>query len=276
MIGSPGSAHLGPAAENHIDLAAFAPGGQRVAVVRGGSLLFGDLGDGGWGWHRLAEDGGGIARIAWNRAGSVVAAYDAASRRVTLWRNIAEAPEAVTLAELPAGSLTALAAEDDSAVAAFEDGDTGGVYRIAAENARLVTAVARPTSLAIVGGTLYIADAGRGEILRVLNYREAPVVERFAVADEPSAIALLNGGRTLAVTVKDAILSWNLDAPAEVRRIELAFRPTRLEPVGEGSVFLLTARMRVDDVLQSFDSAAPEPVVRFVPAGEAPPSESVR
>jgi hypothetical protein len=281
MIGAPGSAHLGAAVESGIELAAFSPGGRRVAAVREGSLYVADVNASEWIWQRLAGDAEGVATIAWNRAGNVAAAYDAVARRITMYRNFGEAPEALAMTELPAGKLISMAAEDDAVVAGFEDGDAGGVYLITADTAVRIATAAQPSALAVGGDgrDLYIADLGRNEILRAANFREPAGVELMAGAgqgiDEPSALALSKDGAKLTAAVKDALVTLDLSGASPPSRIDLAFRPTRLEPLGEGAVMLLTRRSRPEDVLQVLDLGG-EPVARFVPAGEAAPGESVR
>ncbi len=281
MMGVPGGAYLGVAVASGVELAAVSPNGRAMVVSRQGKLLLGRHTADGFDWSALAEDLPVPDQIRWNRASTAVAVV--ASGRPLLWRTTGETAGAISLAAIPEGPITALAVEDSAgALVVAIAGDTdGGIYRADAEAARLLARLANPGPLALDGrGGLFFVDRDRQEVLVISEYSRASDIQLLAGSAHGLAdlvgLALASGGRSLLIADRKTrrLIQWDLAEFAVSRTIDVGFEPARLEPFGDGKLFLLSHRSQSSDTLYVLDHGA-EPAVYFVPAGDAEPGQPV-
>ncbi|MGH9671953.1 MAG: hypothetical protein ACRD44_02140 [Bryobacteraceae bacterium] len=261
IIGSPGSAYLGPAAVTELDFASIAPDGRSALAVRSGTLWLGALIDGGWAWGSLRDQG--ASSIAWDRSAGAAVVYETAPRRLTLFRGLDAEAKSEPLAALPEGELTALAVDSDAVLAAVGD----AVYRIDAASAKLLANVEKVSAIVLRGGDLYAADRARGEIARLRNYREPSGLERVAAVEAPVAMSLGADGATLLVAGAGKLVTLDAASGTVTREWITPAVVDRLEMAGE--LHLLNARLRAEDVLHVLDNGS----VWFVPAGRVTLSE---
>jgi len=274
MIGVPGSSHLGAGLADGMEMAAVSPSGRLILASTEGRMLLGRIDEAGLKWSALGPEPA-PELIVWSRSSATAASYNADSRRLVLWKNLDGQPEAIALPLPEQGELTALVVESsgDGVVASVD----AAVYRFDAAGASVLARLERPGALLLGAGErdLFVVDRGRQEILTVRGYRETPDVARLAgqglgIAD-PVALALSPDGGSLLIAQARSLVVWDLTA-ADIRlQMGLDFEPTRLEPLVDGSVYALNARLRAGDVLRVLEFGD-QPAIYFVPAGEATPS----
>ena len=295
VIGVPGAAYLGAPLAAGVDFASVAPDGRRALAVSRGTVYYVRGLDTGVPRWRILEQRASADRAAWSPDSGTVAVWSAESGRLRLWRGLGDgtaaalyretrgsrfrtlgrgAPGAPRLEELGAvdGVLSALAVDGRGGVFCAVP---GGVYRAGAGGpASLIVRVEDPVALAVSDSALFVADRRSGEILEI---REAegggPDVRLFAGPgrgiDDPAALAVVDGGRTLVVAEArtERLKFFDTATGAQTGEIEAAVRPTRLLPLGE-RLLLLNDRRKANDTLYVLDRAGP-PAVYFIPAGSA-------
>lgn len=303
MLGIPGASYLGDPLADAIDLASVSPDGRlAVAATDAGLFLLRGLETGSPVWVRLAA-AGNPELIAWNRTSTAVATYSGGYLR--LWTRLKETlevsralrsgrraslrerrvglrlpPMAKDLGDVSVlgGRVTALAVDGSAAVLiGIEDAVSGGVYRLASEgDAVLLARAASPSSIVLAnsGRDLFVTDRDRQEVLEVRNFRDGADVIMFANeslgVSDPVAAALSRDARTLLVASGSGrcLARYDLQSRALIDQMELDFEPSRLEPLGDGSVFLLNSRGGRNGVLRVLEEG-PNPAVFFVPAAGA-------
>ncbi len=278
VIGVAGSAYLGGALVEGVELASFSPDGKRVLAAIDGNWMLGSWNVQGLSWTRLSDGALEPERIAWSDSGEAVAAYSG-SGRLWLWQDAGEGLRASELGEVPAGKLTAMAVSDaGSLLIGVEGAAGGGVYLLTpGEQTRLLLSAARPSGLAFSrdGADLFVTDRDRNELIQIRDYRGAAAAALFAnrnlglsdpvavslSADRKGLLVANSGTRTLAM--------YELASGALTGVIELDFEPTRLELLGGSSLLLLNSRAGLQEPLRVLETG-PEPAVYFIPAESSP------
>jgi hypothetical protein len=130
-----------------------------------------------------------------------------------------------------------------------------------------------PSGIALTGSgrNLYVADRARQEILEIRNYDDGAEVVLFAGEalgiSDPVGVSRSADGRSLIVAggAQRSLLIYDLTSSSLSTRIDLDFEPSRIERLGEGSLYLLNSRGEQNNILEVLQ-AGPSPAVYFVPA----------
>lgn len=263
--GVPGASYLGSAIVGGLTRAFAAPDSRSAVVVEEGGvrvvsgLLEAESRD------FVLPDSTDASLAAWSADSSAFAVYDGASGELKLYRLAAGG---ATLSFAVKARISALAVDGAGAyaVAAAESGE---VFLYDSEGpARLLATVDKGGALAISGADLYIADAGRGEILVVRGLPEASGATLFArELGRISGLAVTPDGRAvLAASGSERslrVFDPSSGAPLAARQLE--FEPTRLQRLSP-TLFLLKEGAG-QEPFQVLDISR-EMGVYFVPAGE--------
>lgn len=265
MIGVPGASYLGGALAKDLENASVAPNGLMALAVREGKLGLLDLTVNESRWVELSP--AAAARIAWS-ADSSAAAVWSANGRVEVWRNLKEQPQSAALGNLE--DVTILAADSTGAVAAAAG---NAVYRLQeGANPELLARINDVSALALSGDgrSLYAASRKDNTVLELADWRNTGGATLLAGENagvlSPEALALSADGRKLIVANEASLVMIDRATRAVTETINLSFKPTRLERLGDGSAFLLNNRQQGQplEVL----SGGPEAKVFFVPVEE--------
>ena len=255
IAGVPGAAYLrGSLAV--ADQGSVSPDGRFAVLAADGELTLLDLISG-----RVSKLGAakGLDAIAWGADSKSVAVE---AGRVALWTGLDAQPEAAPLAAFE-GDATALAVSGRSVAAAAK----GGVWLLTADGSRLIAPVEDPSALAIAGGTLYVADSARKEILAVRNFDGSAeislIANETAGIDSPAALAV-ESGLLYEADASRKVLVLNLATGEVVRQLDLDFEPGRLEAFARG-MYRMDSRRAAGQPVQILKAGA-EPAVYFVPA----------
>ena len=288
VIGTLGAAYLGSPLAARLDAASVSPDGRLALVAEGGNLFvlrgieIGEVRSSGLPRGSLIPE-----RAAWSQDSSTAAVV--AGDRLLLYSGLDAPPagrpvrapsrsldkRALSVAQVDLsglGSITALAVDDSRLVLV---GAEGGLYRLTADGDRALLAAAGSVSgILVAGGGLYVTDRARNEVLEIGNWRESADVKLFANQSQgvhdPVGVALSRDGRSLWVAggASKSLTLLDIASRGMVQRMELGFEPTRLSPIGGGSVLLLNERNSEVEVLQALEDG-PEARVYFVPAANA-------
>lgn len=284
ILGTAGAAYAGAPAVRGVDYASPASDGQRALVARNGNLyLLSRLGAGAPVWRTLREEASDLGQSVFSASGQAAVVHDTAHHRLELWKNLNDVPEPAGEIDLNdiAGRLVSLAIHADGATvfAAFqEDEQSAALYLLAANAApRLLVTLERAGALLLAGDTLYAADRGRNEVIRIKDWNTAFQLTTIATAghgvDDPVGIAVAEDGKTLYVASGEArqVLAIDISHQAVKAALDLSFRPTGLER--SGNLLLLASGVPGLRPAQVLDPARFE--VFFVPVSAAPvPVES--
>jgi hypothetical protein len=254
VLGSFGSATLGPAILSDVEFATMAPLQQRGIACRGvecfaftGQAL--EL-------QAVPEQREMPEGSAWSASGDTVVLYS----RTGEWIRVFEAGEwsAQLSTHSLGGQVMAAAVSPDGAHKVFAiAGEHSGVFELAGLDAFVpLLAAEQPRALAysVKGDTLYVLGRDHVDQLRANG-----TVESWALAVEepwdiqPSRDA---SGRSVVYVAgrgDHALFTYDAASHGLLETIPLAFAPSRIEPYGAGS-FLLTARASEEDLLWSYTS----------------------
>jgi len=244
IVGVPGAAYLGSAAESDLDAGSVSPDGRFTLASRNGEISLiraegvADLGS-----------AGKIEEFAWSADGKSAAIRGASVR---LYRNLDSETRMIELAA-PASGIRAIAVEPGADAVLAIAGD--GLYRLTAAGARLVATVEEPSALAVAMGTAYVASRSRNEILRVANYRDSADISLITSSiDDPAALATSADGEILLIAARAGrSISILRSATGEVTgKVDLDFEPTRIAPAGDG-LFQLNSRSSAEEPVYVFD-----------------------
>lgn len=266
MIGVPGASYLGGALAKDVENATVAPNGLMALAGRDGKLALLDLTGAEARWVDLAAAAGKL-RMAWSPDSSVaVVAHE--DGRVEIWRNWKEQPQAAPVGNLDGVSILAV---DNRGMAAAVSGD--GIYRLAeGSNPELLARVNDVSALALdtAGGSLFAASRKDSSVLELADWRTNGGATLVAADNagilNPEALALSADGRKLIVANAASIVMIDRSTRAVTDTLSLAFKPTRLERLGDGSAFLLNNR-EPGQPLEVL-SGGPDAKVFFVPVEE--------
>ena len=302
LVGLPGASYLGNPMVSELDFASVAPDSRAaLAVTRGRLYLLTSLETGNPQWI-LLERSGQADRVAWSEDSTAAAVYAEATGRVRIWSNLAPGsrdlrgarpsprlssrqirpgtegmPRISDLGDVSVlgGKVSAMAfGAPGEVMVGIERDQAGGVYRLTADSQpALLARASAPSGIAFANGgqDLFVADRTRQEVFQIRNYRDRAGVTLFAGRDrgieQPVAVAVSCDGRTLIVASASGrkLALFDIETRALAGQLELDFEPSRLERLGDASLFLLNSRLAGSETLQVF-AGGEKPAVYFVPA----------
>lgn len=269
VVGAPGASYLGAPMAQNLDAVWPAPDGDQAVVLAGGAAWWlRGLRHGALEWQALPALAGKPELVAWALDSSAAAVY--AAGRVMLV-DPAGGVSASFSAEALGGPILSLAVTGDDVLAGVEG--VGLYWLNPGGPARLLARLAQPGPLLVTrAGRLLVADRAREEILEIRNWRESAEVSLFANASagvsDPAAMAASPDGKLLLVASSAGrkLAFFDLASGALLRWVPLDFEPTRLQPLDDGTSWLLTERRRAADPLEVLTAAGEETAVFFIPA----------
>ncbi len=279
LIGGTGSARAGDASVSDVQFALAAPDGRtalvvrddRVSVVRRVQTQMPV-------WRDLTEEPVAVDRAVWSQDSNALAIYDAAQATIFFWKNVQSdtAPAGrFDMSQFPNPPATmALDPEARFLFATFREHEGASLVVIpVGGTAQTLLTLSRPGAMFLSDGTLYIADRGRAEVYALSNWTTGFSLRTVVAAgngiSDPAGIALSQDGKQLYVADAGSrqVLAFELGSSAQKAAVQLDFRPTRMDPIAAGSLFLLDkghAGEKPAEVLQ-----APDLQVVHVPVGAA-------
>jgi len=276
VIGSLGSASLGPAVVSLLDFASIAPGqNYAIGVHRGQPLLVTGLGSAQASVASLPGASPIPEGVAWSRDGSVAVLYSRTGGWIQTFTGFpagvsGSAP--LSVATL-GGALSAVAADaHGQTVAIGVTGDHAGVYGLTAGEGSFsaLLQISQPAALAFSedSGTLYAVDGSTNQMWEINLTSSAslawPVITDNVVAIQAAVDATNQKVLYVADVSSRSLLIYDRATRQLATSLPLSFDPTVLEPLG-ASDFVLRSRVTTSDPLWSFTNRG-QPNVYFVPA----------
>jgi hypothetical protein len=285
VIGSLGSASLGPAIVPLLDFASVAPRqSYALAVQRGQTLLISGLTPA----DRLASANPSVTAlagsfsvpdgVAWSGDGSVAVLYSRIGnwiQAITGLPGSAVAGPLLSLVPL-GGSLSAIATDLHGArIAIGMTGGHAGVYGLVGGQSWVPTLDAsNPVALAFSdSGALYALDAATRQLFEVgvsetgsvdSAAQTWPVALNDGIAVQSSLDASNRQILYIAGRSDRLLLTYDVASHQRIASVPLPFEPTTINPLGNVS-FLMRSRSASTDPLWSFTNS-PQFAVYFVPA----------
>ncbi len=302
LVGVPGASYLGKPVVASLDYASVAPDSKLALAISGKRLFLirgFDSGDARW---MPLESSSTVDRVSWAANSDSVAVYSATTGHLRVWSDLKawdagfmprpsprghrtvgrrgsttsrRLSDFGNLNEL-GGAVSAIAmTEHGDVVAGIDDPVTGGLYLVSADRSpRLIVKLGKPGRVASAGERLFVPDRSRGEVLEIRNYRGQADIRLFAGAGlgvaDPVAVGISPDRSCLIIANGSGkkLLVFDIDTRAMITELKLNFEPSRIERLGESSIFLLNARKSSGSVLEAF-VATPRPAVYFIPAKPA-------
>jgi hypothetical protein len=275
LIGVPGASYLGAPLVTGVAMAAIAPNGDTALAIKQDLVYRIDhLREFRPVWTLISENIPTPDRMVWNRNSTAIALYASGPGVIHIIKNgPGDAGKRIDVPEL-SGRLSGFALDESGelAVIAVDGEASGGVYLAPAESRpRLLMRLRSPAALALAGEDLFVADAERGQILEIRNYRTAPEPVLFlsfsGEAVDLAGMAVTRDGRVvLADKSTRNVIVFERTGRNLLRRIPLEFEPTRLEEFSDKPVYLLSPagdRQTPLHILDGRGSAA----AYFIPGG---------
>lgn len=276
VLGTLGSASLGPALLSGLDYASVAPRHNHAIAFRGGrGVVVSGLGSAQMSITDLPDSIPAPDSVAWSRDGSLAILYSRAGNWIRVLAGLPGSPSPgpeISEATLR-GALSAVATDSrGSRIAVAVVGENAGVYEVtASEGLAPLLSVENPTALAfsVDGAALYVLDRKSAQLFELqmsdLSSRSWPV-ERL---QDPFAVSCSQDdtGRLVVYVAahQDNLLRvYDASTYEVIADVSLSVQPTALDPLGVRS-YLLRPRVASDDPLWSFTNAS-RPMVYFVPA----------
>ncbi len=279
LVGNTGSAHTGNASVGSVQFALPAPDGRTALVVRDGRIsVIRRVQTHMPVWRDLTEEGVGVDRAVWSEDSNALAIYDAAQARIFFWKNTQADPAPAgqfDMSQFPTAPIS-LALDPEAhyvfAIFAEREGASLTVIPVGGAAQTLLT-LSRPGAMFLAGGTLYIADRGRAEVLALSNWTTGLTLRTVVAAGngikDPAGIAISPDGKQLYVADAGSqqVLAFDLGSSAQKAAVQLDFPPTRMDLIAGGSLFLLDKGSRGESPAQFLQ--APDMQVFGVPIGAA-------
>jgi hypothetical protein len=289
VIGSLGSASLGPAALNQLDFASIAPRQNYGIAFRRGQFMFvSQLGAAHVSETSLQEPSFAPDGMVWSDDGSVAVFYSQTGgwiQTFTGFPTSVNAGSQISISPL-GGSLSAVATDlHGQSVAVGTTGDHAGVY-ISASGQGFVPLVdlSNPVALAFSpdGSTLYALDGATNQVSELNLASSAVQTLPLGTKDAVALMATRNASNLNVLYVAGRgdhlLLAFDPSTQQQIASVPLSFAPAAIVPLGPNS-FLLGSRTGANDPLWSFRNGS-QPTVYFVPATPLPndldPSREVR
>jgi len=290
VIGSLGSASLGPAALSQLDFASVAPRQNYGIAFRRGQFLFvSQLGAPRASVASLQGPSFAPDGVVWSDDGSVAVLYSQTGGWIQTFTGFPASVNAgsqISISPL-GGALSAIATDfHGQNIAVGVTGDHAGIY--VSSNGQVfapLLGISNPAAVVFSadGGTLYALDAATNQVSD-LNVSQPSAVQTWPLGTEDAvAIMAVRNASNLNILYvigrsDQLLLAFDPSNQQQVARVSLSFVPTAIEPLGSNS-FLLRPRSSNSDPLWSFINGV-QPMVYFVPAAPLPdyfePSREVR
>jgi len=275
VIGSLGSASLGPAILRQVEFASVAPR-QDYAVLfrRGETVLVTGLSSGTLSETVFPESSFAAEGVAWSGDGSAAVLYSQTAGWIQTFTGLPTSVNAgppISIAAL-GGSLNAVAADPHGQnVAIGVTGDQGGVYRISAgQSFSPLVMLVQPISLAFSedGSALYALDGATNQVSEVDLASSAsqtwPAGVDDAIAIRPSHDSSNRSVLYVAGRNSRLLTAFDGSTHQSIASVALSFVPAIIDPLGNNG-FLLRLRTTDSEPLWSFTNSV-QPSVYFVPA----------
>ncbi len=245
------TAYAGRAAVRSFDFASAAPDGRNALVARDGTLYLIRRLDGVLPvWRELSAEEVRVARAAWSDNSESLALINSDANRLDLWSNVATDPKRNGFVDLTSiwERVVSLAVSRDAkfAFAATQGEESGTLYLLKpGQEPRMLMPLSKAGVIQLIGDALYIADRGRSEVLRLTNWDQTPGVATLASAGQglvdPVGFALSGNKKVLSVASAGTqqVLDIDLNSGAVKGAIDLDFKPTSFDRLGQGTLFLL-------------------------------------
>jgi len=275
VIGSLGSASLGPAVLNQLDFASVAPRQDYGVAFRRGQFLFvSQLGAGQISVASLQEPSSAPEGVVWSDDGSVAVLYSQTGGWIQTYTGFPAAVNPGSQISISAlgGSLSAIATDvHGRSVTIGVTGDHAGVYVITGGQGfvRLLD-ISNPVALAFSadGGTLYALDGVTNQAFELNMASFALQTWPLGTEDAVAIIAARNASNLNVLYVAGRgdhlLLAFDPSTHQQIASVPLSFAPTAIQRLGSNS-FLLRPRTSNSDPLWSFTNGS-QPLVYFVPA----------
>jgi hypothetical protein len=288
VIGSLGSASLGPAALDELDFASIAPRQNYGIAFRRGQFMFvSQLGTAQVSVESLQGPLSAPDGVVWSDDGSVAVLYSQTGSWIQTFTGfpaLVNAASPISISSL-GGSLSAIATDlHGQNIALGVTGDHAGVYGIKGGQGFVpLLDILNPVALAYSadGDALYALDA-TNQVSELNLASSAVQTWPVGTQDAVAIIAARNGSNLNVLYVAGRgdhlLLGFDLSTDQQIISVPLSFAPTAIQPLGSNS-FLLRPRTSNSDPLWSFTNGS-QPLVYFVPATPLPnyiePSREVR
>jgi DNA-binding beta-propeller fold protein YncE len=283
LVGDSGSAHAGDASVSDVQYALAAPDGRTALVVRDDKIsvvrrvqtsmpVWRDLTD-----DRI-EDRISVDRAIWSQDSNALAIYDAAQAKIFFWKNAQSDPAPAgrfDMSQFPnAPASLALDPEARYVFATFLEREGASLVVIPVGGAaQTLLTLSRPGAMFLSDGTLYIADRGRAEVYALSNWTTGLTLRTIVAAGngikDPAGIALSPDGKQLYVADAGSrqVIAFELGSSEQKAAVQLDFRPTRMDLIAGGSLFLLDKGSHGESPAKVMQ--APDLQVFHVPVGAA-------
>jgi len=278
VIGSLGSASLGPELGAPLDSAWVAPRQNYGVAVRGSEVLFvAALGGSRPLTVRLPGAAAVPNGVAWSDDGSVAVLYSQSGSWIQVYSGFPASIQPGSQVIIPlAGSLSAIAVDPHGQrIAIGMSGDQNGVYQFSDDQGvASLMQLSAPVGLTFSadGSTLYALDQTTNQIFGMNLANSAIETWPAGAADAIAIRAAQNsaGANVVYVAGRSSRILLSIDPASHLTTAAapLSFTPSIIEPLG-ASGFLLTRRTSPADTLWSFTNTA-QPMVYFVPATTVP------
>jgi DNA-binding beta-propeller fold protein YncE len=281
LVGDSGSAHAGDASVSDVQYALAAPDGRTALVVRDDKIsvvrrvqtsmpVWRDLTE-----NRI-EDRISVDRAVWSQDSNALAIYDAAQATIFFWKNAQSEPAPAgrfDMSQFPSAPASlALDKEARYVFATFLEREGASLVVIPVGGAaQTLLTLSRPGAMFLSDGTLYIADRGRAEVYALSNWTTGLTLRTVVAAGngikDPAGIALSPDGKQLYVADAGSrqVIAFELGSSEQTAAVQLDFRPTRMDLIAGGSLFLLDKGSRGESPAQVLQ--APDLQVFHVPVG---------
>jgi hypothetical protein len=279
VIGSLGSASLGPAALSQLIFASVAPHQDYGIAFRRGQFLFvSQLGSNQVSTAGLPEPSSAPDGVVWSDDGSVAVLYSQAGSWIQTFTGFPTSvnPGPSISISLLGGSLSAIATDlHGRSIAVGVTGDNAGVY-VSANGQGFVPllSISDPVSLTFSadGGTLYALDGTTNQASELTLATSAIQAWPVGTEDSVAIKAVRNGSGADVLYVAGGsdhlLLAFDPSTHQRINSVPLSFAPTAIETLGNNS-FVLRPRTSNSDPLWSFTNGS-QPMVYFVPATPVP------
>jgi len=275
VIGSLGSASLGPAILRQVEFASVAPR-QDYAILfrRGETVLVAGLSSGALSETVFPESSFAAEGVAWSGDGSTAVLYSQTAGWIQTFTGLPMSVNAGTPISISAlgGSLNVVAASlHGQSVAIGVTGDQGGVYQIGAgQSFSPLLMLAQPIALAFSedASALYALDGATNQVSEI-NLANSATQTWPAGVDDAIAIRPAHDSanrNVLYVAGRDSrlLVAFDDSTHQSLASVALSFAPAIIEPLGNNG-FLLRLRTTDSEPLWSFTNSV-QPSVYFVPA----------
>jgi hypothetical protein len=282
VIGSLGSASLGPPVLKLLDFASVAPHQTYAIASRSGqALLVSGLQSEPVSTTVLPRSVSAPEGLVWSDDGSVAILYSQTGnwiQTLTGLPNSLTAGPVISLVPL-AGSLSSVATDVHGLrIAVGVTGGAAGVYEIVGgQNSVPLLDISAPVALGFSDdGTLYALDGATEQISEIgvsesgsvtSSTQTWPLALDNAIAIRPARDASNHQILYVAAGSDRLLVAYDASSHQNIAAIPLSFAPTTLMPLGSNG-FLLRTRSNSSDPLWSFTNT-PQPSVYFVPATPA-------